>query len=270
MNLWLRQFLLTTLFIATLLGSLPAQAQQDYEQWLAGTMATRMGQPREWRVVMGSGAVLAPEYRGADDYEGKALPLLDIEWRGAYFASTQRGLGVNMFRQRSTSVGPRITYDLGRKSSDSKALIGIPDVDPTVEVGVFAEHFMHAWRFKADLRMGLNGHEGIIGSFDIALGGALANRSSLIIGANVHAADDKYMQAYYSVPAGGSPNFTFFQPGASLRDMTGYATFTYVITDNLYATLNLNTSLLFGDAADSPLSISDDQYFVGTMIAYRL
>ena len=233
-------------------------------------MATQLSEPGEWRVVMGSGAAVAPEYRGSDKYESKALPLLDIEWRGAYFASTQRGLGVNIFRQRSTRAGPRITYDLGRESSDSDSLIGLPDVDPTVEAGVFVEHFMQAWRFKADLQMGLNGHEGIIGSFDVALGGALADKTSLVIGANVHAADEKYMQTYFGVPSGGSPNFTFFQPGAGLRDMAGYATITYVITNNLYLTMNLNASLLIGDAGDSPISISDDQYFVGTIIAYRL
>tara|TARA_B100000029_G_scaffold312132_1_gene304639 strand:+ start:247 stop:1059 length:813 start_codon:yes stop_codon:yes gene_type:complete len=269
LNSPLRFFLLTALFVATLLGSLPAQAQQDYEHWLAGAMATRLGERGEWRVVMGAGAGLAPEYRGADDYEGKALPLVDIEWRGAYFASTQRGLGVNIVRQRSTRAGPRITYDLGRDTSDSTALIGLADVDLTVEAGVFAEHFTRAWRIKADLRMGLNGHEGIIGSFDVALGGALADRTSLIIGGKIHAADEKYMQAYFGVPAGGTTNFTFFQPKAGLRDITGYATMTYVITDNIYVTLDMSASLMTGDAADSPISISDDQYFVGTMIAYR-
>ena len=44
---------------------------------------------------------------------------------------------------------------------------------------------------------------------------------------------------------------------------------TYVITDNIYVTLDMSASLMTGDAADSPISISDDQYFVGTMIAYR-
>ena len=193
----LRYPLKISLLAATLLGfvlvPVPSQAQQDYEEWLSGAMSTRLGTDSEWRVVMGAGAGMAPEYMGADDYEGKPLPLVDIEWRGTYFASTQRGLGINILRQRSTRAGPRFTFDFGRDSSDAVVLAGLPKVDQTVEFGVFAQHFTRAWRFEADLRMGLNGHEGIIGSIDVGLGGALADRTSLIIGANIHAADETYM-----------------------------------------------------------------------------
>ena len=240
----------------------PATAQtQDFEEWLSGAMATRLGQRGEWRVVFGAGAGLAPEFRGSDDYEGKPLPLIDIEWRGAYFASTQRGLGINIIRQRSTRAGPRVTFDLGRDSSDASVLAGLPDVDRTVEIGIFAQHYTRAWRFEADLRKGLNGHEGIIGSLDVALGGALAERTSLIIGANIFAADETYLQAYFGVPAGGTVNFAAFQPKAGIRNVTGYATITFVVTDNIYFTLDARASLISGDAAKSPISLSDDQYF---------
>ena len=268
----MRYFLRLPLLSATLFGfmlvSVPSHAQQDYEEWLSGAMSTRLRTDREWRVVLGAGAGLAPEYMGADDYEGKLLPLIDIEWRGTYFASTQRGLGINILRQRSTRAGPRFTLDLGRDSSDAKVLAGLPNVDQTVEFGVFAQHFTRVWRFEADLRMGLNGHEGIIGSVDVGLGGALADRTSLIIGANIHAADEKYMKAYFGVPS-ATANFLAFAPKAGLRDVTGYATMTYVITDNIYVTLDAKASLISGDAAKSPISLSDDQYFFGSVIAYR-
>lgn len=261
------------LSIAVLFGAVlhasHAHAQQDYEEWLSGAMATRLGQHGEWRVVVGGGAGLAPEYRGADDYEAKGLPLIDIEWRGAYFASTQRGLGVNIIRQRSTRAGPRFTLDLGREASDSKALTGLQDVDRTVEAGVFFQHYTRAWRIEGDLRMGLNGHEGVLGSFDVALGGAIAERANLIIGGNIFVADEKYLQAYFGVPAGGTANFAFFQPKAGLRDVGGYASLVYIVTDNIFVTLDARASLLMGDAASSPISVSDDQYFFGTTVAYR-
>ena len=86
-----------SLLAATLLGfvlvPVPSQAQQDYEEWLSGAMSTRLGTDSEWRVVMGAGAGMAPEYMGADDYEGKPLPLVDIEWRGTYFAEHATGIG---------------------------------------------------------------------------------------------------------------------------------------------------------------------------------
>ena len=177
-------------------------------------------------------------------------------------------MGINILRQRSTRAGPRFTFDFGRDSSDAVVLAGLPKVDQTVEFGVFAQHFTRAWRFEADLRMGLNGHEGIIGSIDVGLGGALADRTSLIIGANIHAADETYMKANFGVPA-ATANFDAFTPRAGLRDITGYATMTFVITDNIYATLEVKASLISGDAAKSPISLSDDQYFFGSVIAYR-
>jgi len=264
----LRLPLLTATLFGLLFVSVPSHAQKDYEEWLSGAMSTRLGTDREWRGVLGAGAGLAPEYMGADDYEGKPLPLIDIEWRGTYFASTQRGLGINILRQRSTRAGPRFTLDLGRDSSDATVLTGLPNVDQTVEFGVFAKHFIRAWRFEADLRMGLNGHKGTIGSLDVGLGGALADHTSLIIGANIHVADEEYMQAYFGVPT-ATANFKLFQAEAGLRDVTGYATMTYVIMDNIYVTLEAKASLLGGDAATSPISLSDDQYFFGSVLAYR-
>ena len=261
-------FVFALILLCVTLSSAPTHAQ-DYEEWLSGATATRLGQADEWSITFGGGVGLAPEYFGADDYEGVGLPLIDIEWRGAYFVSTQRGLGINIIRQRSTRAGPRFTLDLGRDSADAAVLAGLPDIENTYEIGVFAQHYTRAWRFEADLRKGLNGHEGIIASIDVGLGGTLAERTSLIVGGNIHVADETYMQAYFGVPAGGSTQLAFFQPKSGIRDVTGYATIVFIVTDNIFFTLDARATLLMGDAASSPISLSDDQYFFGTVIGYR-
>ena len=103
MNSPLRFFLLTALFVATLLGSLPAQAQQDYEHWLAGAMATRLGERGEWRVVMGAGAGLAPEYRGAD-----AVRATNIDFNIFYDAAGEGGrYRPDTTPRTSTETSPR-------------------------------------------------------------------------------------------------------------------------------------------------------------------
>jgi outer membrane protein len=257
--------------LACLFASQPGVAQQyDYEQWLSGAMATRAGDGEEWRFNFAAGAGLGPEYIGADDYEAKSLPLIDIEWRGAYFLSTQRGMGLNLIRQRATRAGPRITYDLGRDSQDSNQTKGLQDVDKSIEVGLFAQHFTGAWRLQADVRQGLNGHEGLIGSLDAAVGGAIAENVSLIVGGNTHYADASYLDAFFGVPAGSvTATRSAFSAESGFRDVGGYATVVVAATDNIYVSFDLRATLLMGSAADSPLSVSDDQYFVGTMVGYR-
>ena len=78
---------------------------------------------------------MAPEYQGSDTNEVKPLPLVDIDYMGKVYASTQRGIGYNIWRTRTVRAGPRLTWDFGRDSSDHAPLASLPDVDPALELG---------------------------------------------------------------------------------------------------------------------------------------
>ena len=180
----------------------------------------------------------APEYIGGKDYEPVVLPLIDIDWRGRAFASTQRGLGFSFFRSNSGfRMGTRLTYDLGRDSSDDPFLRGLRDIDPGPEAGLFFDNYSGPWRISADLRKGLvsKGHNGILGSLLVAFGGKLNQRASLILGASVTGGDAKYNNAYFGV-TGSAAGLAPFTATSGLRDAGTQINFIYLFSERVYAT----------------------------------
>jgi MipA family protein len=244
----------------------------DLEAWTFGSTATRIENNSEWKINLGGGMGFGPDYVGSDDYAAHAMPIVDIEWRGAYFLSTQRGLGLNLVRRRQTKAGPRLTWSAGRDSSDNTDLTGMADLSSSVEAGIFFQHFNGPWRLEGDLRYGLNasGHHGIVGSLGLALGGRLSEDSSLIIGGVTHFASASYMVSNFGVTsAEATTGRAAYTPTAGFQDFAGYASIVYNVDKNIYLTIDGRGTLLMDQAANSPLVKASDQYFIGSTIGYR-
>ncbi len=243
----------------------------DYEQWLNGATAIRLPSEGEWRVLMGAGGGYAPSYAGSDEYEAVALPLIDVEWRGAVFLSTQRGLGYNMVRKRDTVAGPRLTLDQGRKSADSATLTGMPDIKSSPELGFFFKHFSGPWRFTGDIRMGLTdaGHNGVTGSFGTAVGGRVSERANLFLGADLRWGSTDYMNSYYGVSASNSSTtLSTFDASAGLRDLSAFATVVYLFNRQLYLSAEGRLQMIVGPAGESPVTKASELLFIGSTVGY--
>jgi len=270
-----RPNLLASLIVGVgLLCASPGKAANpDLEAWTSGTMATRVGASnQELRFNIAGGNAYAPDYLGSDNYDFQFLPLIDVEWRGAYFLSTQRGLGLNLVRRRQTTAGPRITRAAGRKSSDNTDLAGMNDLAPSYELGLFGQHFSGPWRFDADIRYGLNtdGHHGILAGGGLALGGRFSEYSSLIVGGKFHWGNADYMVKNFGVASGEAiSGRAAYTPTGGIRDLVGYATLVYNFTDNVYLTIDGRGSMLMQQVADSPIVKADMQYFLGSMLGIR-
>ena len=244
----------------------------DLEAWTFGATATRIENDSEWKTNVGAGMGFAADYVGSDDYTGQAMPVVDIEWRGAYFLSTQRGLGLNLVRRRQTKAGPRITWSAGRDSSDNTDLSGMADLKSSIEAGVFFQHFNGPWRLEGDLRYGLNGsgHHGIVGNASLALGGRLSEDSSLILGAATKFASASYMLANFGVTSSeATSGRAAYTPTAGFQEFAGFASIVYNVDQNIYLTIDGRGTLMMDQAANSPLVKASDQYFVGTTVGYR-
>lgn len=243
------------------------------EAQLSGATDTRIERVDEgdFRGVIGGGIGAANKFIGSDDFELAVLPLLDVEWRGSYFLSTQRGLGLNFIRRRTLLIGPRLTLDQGRDSEDNSFLLGMKDIDPSIEAGIFLIGFNGPWRVKADLRQGLpGGHEGVVGSLDIAIGTRSDQRTSFILGGTIHWASANYAESYFGVSAAEAtaarPAFTV---DSGFQDLGGYLNIVFNFSDRVFVSALGRAAILVGSAADSPISQTDTQFFTGTVLGYR-
>lgn len=250
--------------------ALASESTYGIESRLAGATAILPKRDNDWNFNVGVSAGSAPTYMGDKQYDTTALPLIDIDWRGRVFLSTQRGLGAVVFRASSFRLGTRLTFDRGRDSADSTFIQRLPDIDPSFEGGLLFENISDSWRLTGDVRKGLQskGHNGIIGSLGVARSGRISERANVIAGVNVTAVDTKYVDAYFGVPT-GIAGLPFYSPQGGIRDVGAHVNFVYLITDQIYFTIDLTLNALLGDSGKSPIVREDLPFYFGTTVGVR-
>jgi outer membrane scaffolding protein for murein synthesis (MipA/OmpV family) len=247
-------------FLAALglaLGLASTAAAQNYEGWLLGATSMRNQSDSEWKVNLGAGLGFGPGFIGGSQGKAHFLPIVDIEWRKSIFASTQRGIGMNLFGNRQTVAGPRLTFDWGRSPTDDTALVNTAKVKASVEAGGFIIHYTGPWRFEADLKKGLgSGHKGLRANFGGALGGRLSEDTTLIVGGGLHYTGTNYNVAYFG------------QKGKGFTGASAYADIIREIGDGGYAGLNIRFDRLLGQARDASFT-KENQYYAGIYTGVR-
>ncbi|MBM3492497.1 MAG: MipA/OmpV family protein [Alphaproteobacteria bacterium] len=261
------------LCFACLLAALPAQAGKylDWGNWLSAGNALRPSRGANWAINVAAGPGYAPTHIGGSELESKPLVLLEATYKGRYFFSTQQGIGWNLYRSAATRIGPRITVDFGRDANDAPILNGLENVNPGVEAGLFIEHFFGAIRVRGDLRQELlNGHNGFVGGLDVAFAGRVSPTVLLALGAQINVMGDNYADAYFSVPVGAvRADRPFFPAVGGVRDIGLYGQAQVDIAEGFYLALDMRGNRLLGDAASSPLTLDEFQFFLGALAGYR-
>lgn len=254
-------------------GTASASGDYDLEGWLSASNSIRPGDfgIGNLHTTIGLGSVAAPEYMGSDQYELKPLPMVEFVYGGRVFASTQQGIGYNLWRKRTFRAGPRVTLDLGRDSSAYVPISTLPDVGMGAELGLFMEAYKGPWRVRSDIRQEVaGGHNGMLFNFDLAWGQRWTPNSSLIFGGRTTYMGEDYSKAYFSVPAtsavAGLPTYA---AESGFRDITGYAQLIFDFSKRFFLAVEGRTVLYFGSAADSPVTISNSTFATSAVIGAR-
>ena len=207
--------------------------------------------------LAGSVVLSTTEYPGSKDRRTLVLPVLDYQWANGWFAGATNGLGYNFSGRPDMQYGLRVTADFGRKESRSTALRGIGDIDANAEVGGFFNYsLVEGLSLISSLRYGAGKDgNGIVADFGVGYSLAFAQRWRLGVGADVTAANAKYMQSYFGVSQAQATasGYRAYASGAGLRDVRTSASLSYSFNPRTSVMLGLGTSTLLGDAADSPL-----------------
>lgn len=253
----MRASLLSRIALAAALLTAPGAASAaDYESWLAAPNAMRWQSDNPWKVNLAVGFGIGPTYEYARDTDVRVLPLIDVEWRGTFFASTQRGIGYNWIRSSSTVAGPRITFDLGRAHGDDEFLANTDDVKSTPEIGFFWTRYVGSLRLNADFKYATSSHKGVHGAVGFANGGRLSPNTTVFAGVEVHYGSKKYNFAYYE------------QGDHAINDVTPYLMMVRDLSNGMYITLDGHVSAVVGAAGKSDLNASTS-YSAGAMFGKR-
>ena len=228
----------------------------------------------DWRVRVGLGAQLLPEFVGADDFA--VAPLFDLDFaRGDNpfrFEAEDDSFGIRLISTERFAFGPALNLEPSRTNSD----VGAPvvKVPTTFEAGAFADYFpTDSIRLRGEVRKGIGGHDGIVGS----IGGDYiwrdGDRYVFSVGPRVLLSDSRYQRAYFGVtPAAAlATGLPIYRPSGGIYGVAFATGLSYQFNPSWGVFGYGRYERLVGDAGKSPIVRafgSRNQFSAGIGLSY--
>lgn len=233
----------------------------------------------DWRVMLGAGAIYAPDYEGSDEFEVQPFPFISVQYRDiAYIRGPE--IGVNLIRLKasddfSIKAGPLARYRRDRPEKRNADLRGLGDVDLAVELGgAVAFEYKQAWVRVSLAKDVAGGHDGLVGEGEAGIRFNLSETLIATASAKASWADKDYMGTYFGVTAAQAARsgLPVYSAGSGLKDVGAGLNLSYMLGKHWMVSAIGGYSRLLGDAADAPLVVrrgSPDQWQGGLFLAYR-
>ncbi|MTI18314.1 MipA/OmpV family protein [Rhodobacteraceae bacterium RKSG542] len=213
---------------------------------------------KQYVVDVGIAGVVSPKYDGADDYIIYPFPIISF----AKFYLPGIGEVKDGVTKKGVFLYPSFGYVGGRSPNDDPKLAGTKKINWAGEVGLGAG-FRYDW-FRAflEVRRGFNGYNGFVGRAGMDAIFEPHDRWTLSVGPRVDFADDNYFDTYFGMP--GS-----FDPDGGFKSVGAVARVSFEATEDVSLHLQGGYDRLIGDAEDSPVTVSDDQFTAAFGVTYR-
>lgn len=220
----------------------------------------------------GGMVIVAPKYQGSKDFEVLGVPLVAPAGSGEFGFIQFRGpedIRLRVINTNGFEAGPLTGWRFDRDENDSSTLAGLGDVDGGLVVGGYAAYqfglFMpfvsYSHQVTGDdtgglLRFGAEAPVTVIGG--VKMIGQ--------IGATW--ADDDYMDAYFSVRT-ATPLLPVYDAESGIKDIYIGLNADVPLSDRWNLKVMGQYTRLVGDAADSPIVESENQFFGGLGLTYK-
>lgn len=253
--------------IAVALGALAALA-------LPSAQAQAQDGEGTLRIRPGLGAQIRPEYPGADKNEWLPYVKFSIA-RGDdpfAFGAPDDAFGIALLSSGPFRAGPAVAIQGSRKDSDVGAPLG--KVKTTIEAGGFAEFLISdQFRLRGDLRKGIGGHDGLIGSIGADQIWRDGDRYVFSVGPRLLFSDSRYQRAYFGVTpeAALATGLPAYRPDGGLHALAAATGLHYSLGGPLGLFGYARYERLIGDARKSPVVKefgSPNQLSAGLGISY--
>ena len=153
-----------------------------------------------YRVRVGLGAQILPDFPGADDTEIAPYPAFSFAKGDEPFAAgaPDDSFDLRLISSGGFAAGPVAKIASGRNDSDVGAPVG--DVSTTIEAGAFVQQSLgESFRLRGEIRRGIGGHDGFIGSAGADYMTRDGDNYVFSIGPRVIFSDSRYQRAYFGV-----------------------------------------------------------------------
>jgi outer membrane scaffolding protein for murein synthesis (MipA/OmpV family) len=100
-----------------------------------GTHPAQAEEKPLWEAGLGVAVIDFPDYRGSDERQTFLLPLPYLIYRGDLLQADREGARSRFFRSDRMELDVSLNGSIPVDSSDNQARRGMPDLDPTLEIG---------------------------------------------------------------------------------------------------------------------------------------
>ncbi|WP_050746411.1 MULTISPECIES: MipA/OmpV family protein [unclassified Shinella] len=223
-----------------------------------------------WSLIVGAGALYAPEYEGSRGFKVSPLPAVIFTY-GDWLTLDPRGISVTAFTHQGFSLAGKVGYEMGRDEDDGDRLKGLGDIDFAATIGARATYRWEALELYAEVDQTVGGSESLIGKFGAEYTAPVTDRFFVSAGISATVANEEHMQSYFGVTAAQSAasGLRAFKPQASLKRVDFSVSATYMATENWLMRGEVGMGALLGDAADSPIVERELQPSFMAIVGYK-
>ncbi len=97
-----------------------------------------------WEAGVGIGALVFPDYRGSDEMRAYPIPVPYFVYRGDFLKADREGMRGEIFDREYAELSISLNATIPVQSEDNEARAGMPDLDPTIEIGPSLD--FHLWK----------------------------------------------------------------------------------------------------------------------------
>lgn len=202
---------------------------------------------------LGVGPKIAPGYFGDADQDARAGFKFSIESVKIGAVSREPGQASGL------GFGGSVRYIRGRDADDFEELAGLETIDPSLELGGKVKYAAQNYEVFASLRYGAIGHKAFVSE----IGGDLIYRPAdnirLTVGPRFLWGDDDYANTYFGVTTDSSSTFDEFEASSGMISSGADLEAIYEVNDNWQVVGTVTYDKLRGDAANSPITKSNEQ-----------
>jgi outer membrane scaffolding protein for murein synthesis (MipA/OmpV family) len=219
-------------------------------------------------VKVGGFIGVKPTYEGSDEYEVFGFPYIFPVFSGGpgFFSRIDaRGLDdvrFRLFESDGFIAGPLAGYDLGRDEDDGDLLVGLGDIDGGFIGGGFVGYQLGPVLFDVSYHHYFSDADGYQIRFGAETVRYVSDWTKLTARVGATYADDGYMDTYFGVPA-------TFVADSGFKDVHAQVGVETELDERWSLRGSVRYSRLLGDAADSPIVASEDQFYGLLGLSYK-
>jgi MipA family protein len=228
----------------------------------------------QWQV--GGLVYVSPKFEGANSYRAIGFPFVAPAGlgEGGGFVQIKGADDVRfrVFQFAGFEIGPVAGYRFGRDEDDAARLQGLGDIDGGLVLGGFVTYRTGPFAFSVSYHHQATGDDtgGLI-RFGAEHVGRLAPNVKLTTSIGANYATDDYMTSFFGVTAAqaNTSALPIYSPSAGFKDVYVGANAAIDLNDRWTLMLIGRYARLIGDAADSPIVETENQFYGGAALSYK-